>query len=266
MMRGFVPRFLAALCFTLITAGAVSAMDLPAPPDHGKVIISNHSRRAGLAAVQFDHWLHRALYTCRLCHVDIGFAMQANATNITAESNRTGYYCGACHNGTMPFGSGKVFSACSSTVADADAARCERCHSVGKRARKTTTYALFTEKFPKRAYGNMIDWEMAEAKKIIAPVDFLPGVSIRRPVLKDQADFSVTSKSNWMADILFSHKKHTVWNGCEVCHPEIFPSARRGSVKYSMLQVSAGEYCGVCHTTVAFPLFDCERCHKSNVR
>jgi c(7)-type cytochrome triheme protein len=69
-----------------------------------------------------------------------------------------------------------------------------------------------------------------------------------------------------MSNILFSHKKHTVWNGCEVCHPEIFPSARRGTVKYSMLQVSAGAYCGVCHTTVAFPLFDCERCHKSSVR
>ena len=266
MMRGFLPRPLAALCFTLITAGAVCAMDPPVPHEYGKVIIRNHSGRAGLAAVQFDHWLHRALYTCRLCHVDIGFAMQANATNITAESNRKGYYCGACHNGNMPFGSGKVFSACAENAGNGNRARCERCHSVGKLAQRTYTYDLFTEKFPKRAYGNLIDWEKAEARKIIAPNDFLEGVSIQRPAMKDQEDFSITSRSNWMSDIIFSHKRHTNWNGCEVCHPEIFPSSKRGTIKYSMLQINAGEYCGVCHTRVAFPLFDCERCHRSNVQ
>jgi hypothetical protein len=28
----------------------------------------------------FRHWLHRSKYTCRLCHVDIGFAMEAGGT------------------------------------------------------------------------------------------------------------------------------------------------------------------------------------------
>lgn len=33
----------------------------------------------------------------RLCHVDIGFAMKANETGITADDNASGNYCGTCH-------------------------------------------------------------------------------------------------------------------------------------------------------------------------
>jgi c(7)-type cytochrome triheme protein len=255
-----------ALLILLLAADAADARNLPIPHEYGKVIINNHSRRAGLAPVQFDHWLHRALYTCRLCHVDIGFAMQANATNITADGNAKGYYCGACHNGKQPFKERKVFRACDLNQSSNDRSRCERCHSVGKKVKKEYEYAVFTEKFPRRVYGDIIDWEEAEAKKLVSPVDFLEAVSIRRPALKAQEDFSITSKSNWVSDIIFSHKKHTVWNGCEVCHPEIFPSSKQGTVKYSMLEISAGQYCGLCHTKVAFPLFDCQRCHKASVR
>ncbi len=28
-----------------------------------------------------------------------------------------------------------------------------------------------------------------------------------------------------------------------------------------MKKIAAGEYCGRCHNRVAFPLFDCLRCH-----
>lgn len=255
-----------ALCFILLFAGTAFAWTLPVSHDYGKVVIRNYSRNAGLAPVQFDHWLHRALYTCRLCHVDIGFAMQANATNITAENNRKGYYCGACHDGTRTFGAGKIFRACTLNRTADDLARCERCHAVGKKVKKEQEYAVFTDKFPKRAFGNIIDWEKAEAQKLVAPVDFLEGISIRRAPLKSQEDFSITSRSSWMTDIIFSHKKHAVWNGCEVCHPEIFSSVKRGTVKYTMLQISDGQYCGLCHGRVAFPLFDCERCHVTPVR
>jgi c(7)-type cytochrome triheme protein len=61
-----------------------------------------------------------------------------------------------------------------------------------------------------------------------------------------------------MTDVLFSHRKHAVWNGCEVCHPEIFAP---GAQRYTMLEISAGEACGVCHGKVAFSLRECERCH-----
>ena len=50
-------------------------------------VIDNYSKRYRLSPVVFDHWLHRAKFTCRLCHVDIGFAMKANETGIRAVDN-----------------------------------------------------------------------------------------------------------------------------------------------------------------------------------
>ena len=37
-----------------------------------------------------------------------------------------------------------------------------------------------------------------------------------------------------MNEIIFSHKKHTIWSGCEGCHPEIFVGIKKGTTKYSM--------------------------------
>ena len=39
----------------------------PKPNEYGKVIIDNYSTKSGkVAPVVFQHWLHRARYTCRL--------------------------------------------------------------------------------------------------------------------------------------------------------------------------------------------------------
>jgi c(7)-type cytochrome triheme protein len=136
---------------------------------------------------------------------------------------------------------------------------------VGKKIRKEYDYVLFTEKLPRKGIGRLIDWEDAEARGLIQPIDFLPGVSVKRPPLTAQKDFSILSRG-WMSDIIFSHKKHALWNGCEVCHPDIFPSVKKGKLKYSMFQICDGQYCGVCHDHVAFPLNDCQRCHANPVR
>jgi len=69
-----------------------------------------------------------------------------------------------------------------------------------------------------------------------------------------------------MPDIIFSHAKHTVWNGCEGCHPEIFMGVKRGATKYSMVDIFEGKYCGACHVAVAFPTIDCQRCHSRPVQ
>ena len=66
-------------------------------------------RKPGMAPVVFDHWLHRKNFTCRLCHVDIGFGMTAGSTKIRAVDNMKGYYCGTCHNGRMSEKNIKVF-------------------------------------------------------------------------------------------------------------------------------------------------------------
>jgi c(7)-type cytochrome triheme protein len=251
---------------SLVVVGAVMFLAGPVraagkdPAEYGRVVISSASGKAGLAPAVFDHWLHRAKYTCRLCHVDIAFAMKANGTGITAADNMKGVYCGVCHNGKMQSGGKAVFVACSEDRSDMK--RCEQCHVPGKSVNRDAEFAALTAKFPKDKFGNGVNWEKAAEDGLIQPVDYIEGVSIKRPSQTIQKDFSIKPKEAGKAEILFSHRKHVLWNGCEVCHPEIFMGGRRGATKYSMKEIEQGKFCGVCHTTVAFPLEDCSRCHS----
>lgn len=251
----------AALLMALVVLADTAYAQAGKASGYGSVAIRNFSSTAGLAPVRFDHWLHRALYTCRLCHVDIGFAMEENGTQITADNNMKGLYCGACHNGARLFRGEKIFSSCTTSATPGERQRCKQCHSAGENIQRKYDYASFTEKLPISRTGGFIDWEEAEARGLIHPVDTLPGVSFSRPALVSQMDFTIPSKGAWMLDIVFSHKKHVVWNGCEVCHPDIFPSVKKGTLKYSMREISNGRYCGLCHDRVAFPLSSCEKCH-----
>lgn len=231
----------------------------PRPDEYGKVIIDNYSTKSGrVAPVVFQHWLHRARYTCRLCHVDIGFAMKAGGTGITEEDNRAGLYCGACHNGKEAFGPRQVDKH-GKTVDN-----CDRCHSLGKKVAFKYNFYAFRKQFPRGRFGNGIDWLKAEEEKLITLKDYLPGVSIKRKKLRSPADFDIAAKVANMPEIVFSHKKHAVWSGCELCHPEIFPVNKK-SVKFSMQDIFDGKYCGVCHGKVAFPTIDCQRCHTKAV-
>ncbi|MDH4163997.1 MAG: hypothetical protein OEW15_15110 [Nitrospirota bacterium] len=233
--------------------------------DYGKVVINTaNSERYGLGPVQFDHWLHRTKTTCRVCHVDIGFAMKAGGTGIRAEDNMAGYYCGSCHNG-KPFQGKVVFESCSREFRTGELKRCERCHSLGKQVKLENSFAAVTGDLPKERYGNGIDWVKAESAGAVKPVRHLEGVSPRASSLPVQKDFLLNPKVAGMPEIIFSHQKHTAWNGCQVCHPEIFIGVKKGTTKYSMVEIFDGKFCGVCHGKVAFPLMDCERCHTQPV-
>ncbi len=234
----------------------------PLPYEYGRVVLNSYSEKSALAAVVFDHWRHRAQFSCRVCHVDIGFAMKAGATGINAADNMRGYYCGACHNGKSVFDGKTLFQACSKTLTDEDRMRCERCHSYGQTDRGDADFLRFAQALPRERFGNGLDWQQAEELGIIHPADFVPGISIKRKSLTIQQDFALSPKLQGMPDIIFSHKKHTVWNGCELCHPEIFVGVKRGTTRYSMVGIFEGKSCGVCHNTVAFPLTDCQRCHS----
>jgi len=252
------------LAAVMMISSAGTAGSAPAPAEYGRVVISNYSQKTGLAPVVFDHWVHRTQYTCRLCHVDIGFAMKANLTEIRAADNSKGVYCGVCHNGKMQAGGTPVFAACSTDRSDMK--RCERCHSQGKSVKKDKDFATATAGFPKDKFGNGINWEKAAEDGLITLVDHIEGVSIKKPARPIEKDFSLKPKSQGMNEIIFSHKKHTVWNGCEVCHPDIFAGGKKGSTKYSMKEIEEGKFCGVCHGTVAFPQADCNRCHSKPVK
>lgn len=261
----FIAIFILALAGITLAQGLGVKKKRPLPEDYGRVVINNYSEKAKMLPVVFDHWFHRSQFTCRLCHVDIAFAMKANATGIKASDNMRGYYCGTCHNGKMVFRDRKVFQACSVNFTKEEMPSCERCHSLGKPVKREHNFALFIEGLPRERFGNGINWEKAEADGLIKPINYIEGISIKRESLKVQKDFELSPKVEGMPEIIFSHKKHTVWNGCEVCHPEIFIGVKKGATKYSMVEIFEGKYCGVCHGTVAFPLIDCQRCHTKPV-
>lgn len=263
-------RILVALALLLVLPGLTAAQTAvkkkrPLPFEYGRVVINNFSEKAGLAPVVFEHWIHRAKYTCRVCHVDIGFAMKTGATAIKAADNARGYYCGACHNGKMVSDDRTIFESCSNKGTPDNARRCERCHAYGKTVKSDYDFNRFTKGLPRERFGNGVDWEKAEESGLVKPVDFVEGISIKRQSLTAQKDFALSPKLAGMPDIIFSHKKHTVWNGCELCHPEIFVGVKKGTTKYSMVDIFEGKSCGVCHSTVAFPLLDCQRCHSKPV-
>jgi c(7)-type cytochrome triheme protein len=229
----------------------------PEPSEYGKVILDNYSG-AEPGAVVFDHWLHRSKFTCRVCHVDVGFAMQAKATGINASTNREGFHCGACHDGKRVFEGKTIFAACSDAAHDRP---CDRCHSLGKKGVRKYQYKEFTAKFPKGIYG--VNWEAAERSGVIKPVDFVEDLSVKKAKMRGREDFSVEAGYPWVHPINFSHEKHSIWNGCELCHPEIFPTAKKGTIRFSMFSNIEGRYCGACHGKVAFPLNNCQGCHPN---
>jgi c(7)-type cytochrome triheme protein len=240
--------------------------EVPSPENFGIVYLGNYSRKAGVAPVVFDHWLHRAKFTCRVCHIDIGFAMQNNATGIKAADNMNGYFCGSCHDGKKVIAGKKVFAACADTYTKEEGKRCTRCHSDGLTGTRKYDYKKFTAKLPRLEESDLIDWEKAEDMRKIKPIDFIEDISFKRPPLEAQEDFSIVAKSKRVSDVIFSYTKHIIWNGCAVCHPMIFPSSKQGTVQYSMFQIMEGEYCGACHMKVAFSVWLCYKCHKEKMQ
>jgi c(7)-type cytochrome triheme protein len=228
------------------------------PHEYGNVVMNNSSERNNMAPVVYNHWLHRAKYTCRLCHIDLGIGMEANSTGITEEDNLNGLYCGACHEGTIAFGpeekdkEGNVVK------------NCYLCHSYGRKVKFRKNFYQFTKGWPKSRFGNRVDWLQVEARGLVELTDYLEGYSIRRKALKQTKDINIKSKELGIPDIIFSHKKHTVWMGCEVCHPAIF-GVKKGSTKFSMQDIFDGKFCGSCHGKVAFPNTDCQLCHTTDV-
>ena len=255
----------AALVLLLLAAGDLlgggptgTRKRRPLPDEFGRVVMDNLSEKGKVAPVVFEHWSHRMRFTCRVCHVDIGFAMQANATMVREEDNRRGYFCGSCHNGKLAFGPQ------AKDPYGKDDPSCERCHSQGTGGTQAGAFEKAVAGFPKGRFGNGVDWDVAEAQGKLRPVDTVPGVSVSRKPLQIPPDADIEAKVASLPDITFSHRKHTTWSGCELCHPDVF-SIKKGSTQYTMEEIFAGRYCGLCHGTVAFPTIDCQRCHTKPV-
>jgi c(7)-type cytochrome triheme protein len=244
-MRGLI---LASLCAVALVAASVSAtvFSIPEQPpyyQYGNVLMNRTSEAHGISWVTFSHWSHRRSYTCRVCHLELEFAMKANSTEITEESNRQGKYCGACHDGKTAFGH----------TAD----NCGTCHS--------GNISFGEEKFkdlaslPMARYGNRIDWSKALREGMISP---------RQSILNDRyapipfvKELRLEPEETNITPAVFSHREHTLWLDCANCHPRIFKIKKKTTENFSMDNILKGEFCGACHLSVAFPVNDCNRCH-----
>lgn len=107
--------------------------------------------------------------------------------------------------------------------------------------------------------GNMVDWVKSLQQGLIQPRASL--YDDREPVILDTTILMKNTLD--MPFVAFPHKPHTQWMACETCHESIFISEVDAN-PVSMGRILDGEYCGLCHGAVSFPLTECNRCHNTD--
>lgn len=213
---------------------------------YGTVVMDRSTRNLKDAKpVVFPHWVHRTKYACSACHVDLGFKMTANETGVRQPDIEAGKYCGACHNGTAAFGAGE----------------CSRCHSYGIKVPENKRIEESLKDLPKDHFGNMVNWAAAQKEGKIKPAAKADGKGALTSLDLDIV-IPVTKFVPAPPNVKFPHKAHTELLECAACHPSIFKQQKGGNPDMNMMKIIAGQYCGVCHGKVAFPLNDCFRCHS----
>jgi len=112
-------------------------------------------------------------------------------------------------------------------------------------------------RLPGDSAGNKVDWIRALENGYIRPRSELKKDT---PVRTLETDI-LLNKTGSIPRVRFPHKAHTQWLDCDNCHEGIFKS-KAGATPITMGKILEGEYCGVCHGAVAFPLTECNRCHS----
>jgi c(7)-type cytochrome triheme protein len=238
-----------ALSSRAFSHGDLDLPPLPAPEMYGDVVIDRFCGEKKVVPVVFSHWVHRPFYTCRVCHVDLEFAMKSNDTGIVCNGGEmSGKFCTRCHDGKIAFG-----------PKGPDGENCDRCHNADASPNRKKFNEL-KDKLPASKYGNEIDWVKALADGLIKPKkslskDFTPVVIDRTLTL--QAEMA------GIPPAVFSHKTHLEWLDCANCHPDIFNIKKKTTKHFSMSRILNNEFCGVCHLKIAFPMNECRRCHPA---
>ena len=254
---GAVFVLVAALLMTVApnshsAAGALSdaelrKLGLKAPGDYGSIVLNNKTGEGkAMAAVVFPHWWHRTQFTCKVCHLEIGFPMKAGETDFVMGDIFAGKQCGTCHNGTIAF-----------MPMD-----CVRCHSQGQDVPQNRKIEVTLKDLPKDDFGNKVNWVKAIRDGSIKPKASLDGTG-EMMVVDLNIHIPVKKFTPHPPDVVYPHKAHTEWLDCTNCHTAIFNMQKGGNPDMNMMKIVSGQYCGVCHGKVAFPLENCYRCHSS---
>lgn len=115
------------------------------------------------------------------------------------------------------------------------------------------------QNLPKSASGNKVDWVKAVDEKKITPVWDRGDPAAQAMPMDLDIVFEVKGTT---PDVVYPHRQHTLILDCTSCHPDIFVP-QKGANQMSMAQIMAGQKCGVCHGSVAFPIAECRRCHTN---
>ncbi len=125
---------------------------------------------------------------------------------------------------------------------------------------KAETWEKAEKVLPKDRAGQ-VDWVQAVKTRTIAPRPG-PGPADPEQAVLDM-DVDLKSSTNSAFNVTYPHSAHTMWLACTTCHPAIFPLRQAKPTIITMAKIKAGEYCGVCHSKVAFGVNnECGRCHK----
>jgi c(7)-type cytochrome triheme protein len=239
---------IAAMFFLMLLSSVEAGANFNLPPlppreEYGNIVLDRLSTANGQEPVVFSHWLHRTKFTCRVCHGELDFQMKANATEITERGNRSGKFCGACHNGKIAFKHN---------------GNCEKCHNGdrGFNSKALDTFLLKTP-LPMTMAGNGVNWSEGMLNGTLKPQTFIKKKS---QDMKFDKELLLEAEMSIIPPAIFPHKAHTAWLDCENCHPDLFNIKKKGT-HFSMVEILKGNYCGVCHLSVAFPMDECKRCH-----
>ena len=150
----------------------------------------------------FKHGIHRASYTCRVCHFELNFAMTVHGTKIIEEKNRAGESCSACHNGRTAFGHRD------------ENCLCTHSGNIGQ------TDHLFIEvkDFPKALSGDQINWVKALRQGLIRPKQSI--VDEKYESIPFDKHLRLDPEWRWVKTrATLPHDKHTEWLDSGPCHP-----------------------------------------------
>lgn len=220
---------------------------LPPADVYGDVFIDRVSTKNEVVPVVFSHWVHRAKYTCRVCHYELEFSMRAEETQTLCKGGEiSGRYCTACHNGKEAF-----------APKDAEGENCKKCHNADSSPNREK-FSELKSKLPPDKFGNEINWAKALNDGLITPKYSIEGS--KRSIVLDKT-LTLRAEMTGISPGIFPHKAHEQWLDCSNCHPEIFNIKKKSTENLRKVNMLRGESCGLCHLRVAFPLNDCKRCH-----
>ena len=112
-------------------------------------------------------------------------------------------------------------------------------------------------RMPSDSAGNKVDWVRAFEDGYIRPRSSISGEA----KVEHLDTEIIMNDTGSLPRVKFPHKQHTRWLDCGNCHEKIFKS-KAGATPVTMSKILDGEYCGVCHGAVSFPLTECNRCHS----